>query len=44
MTVTGPTPILIDVDGVRHYSWRGEGIRDSCAACANIPNTRRPIR
>ena len=23
----GPTPILIDVDGVRHYSWRGEGIR-----------------
>ena len=22
----GPTPILIDVDGVRHYSWRGEGI------------------
>jgi tRNA A-37 threonylcarbamoyl transferase component Bud32 len=23
----GATPILIDVDGVRHYSWRGEGIR-----------------
>ncbi len=24
--VTGPTPILIDVDGVRQYSWRGEGV------------------
>jgi tRNA A-37 threonylcarbamoyl transferase component Bud32 len=22
----GPLPILIDVDGVRHYSWRGAGI------------------
>ena len=24
--VTGPLPILIDVDGVRHYRWIGEGI------------------
>ena len=23
----GLVPILIDVDGVRHYSWRGEGLR-----------------
>ena len=23
----GPVPILIDVDGVRHYAWRSEGIR-----------------
>jgi tRNA A-37 threonylcarbamoyl transferase component Bud32 len=24
--IHGPTPILIDVDGVRHYAWRGAGI------------------
>lgn len=24
---TGPTPVLVDVDGVRTYTWRGEGLR-----------------
>lgn len=25
--VLGPGPVLVDVDGVRTYSWRGEGLR-----------------
>jgi tRNA A-37 threonylcarbamoyl transferase component Bud32 len=25
--VLGPSPVLVDVDGVRSYRWRGEGIR-----------------
>jgi tRNA A-37 threonylcarbamoyl transferase component Bud32 len=35
---TSYVPVLIDVDGVRHYSWRGEGISRLLRSMREHPN------
>ena len=35
----GPSPVLIDVDGVRQRQWTALGIRRLLRACASTPNT-----
>lgn len=36
--VRGPTPVLIDLDGIRHYRWRGAGIERFVRALRTMPD------